>query len=361
MTGKVTELPEPTHGWRYHSGTAIYTERLRDGRLIAASLQDTGVPYYTEDEEPSTPAFDLQVDGESLSFGWELAAASITEAHTGAPGTRLLLRHTFKPVELEIVTLAGGDGFFRRQLRLTNTSPTATLGLTSVSPLTGVVWPMVDTLRENLHDAGGVPYRVGWMQDTEWGNEGNFQWQEVPLNAELGFGSLRGRSGYTTPFAVAHNNVYGGYLVVSLAWSANWRMSFRCDYARANGSSRLVFAALPTGPAPMRLIAPGESVDAARGAFRLEPCEFRRHPPVLARVPAPACALPRRRRPPTHHLQPLGLHAARTERGRAAPRGRHRRRSRRRAVHGRRRLVCRRQHPLARHQRRLAGWQSPAQ
>ena len=57
-----------------------------------------------------------------------------------------------------------------------------------------------------------MPYRVGWMQDNEWGNEGNFQWQEVPLNAELAFGSLRGRSGYTTPFAVAHNNVYGGYL-----------------------------------------------------------------------------------------------------------------------------------------------------
>ncbi len=145
--------------------------------------------------------------------------------------TRLLLRHTLKPVELEIVTLAGGDGFFRRQLRLTNTSSSATLSLTAVAPLAGTIWPMVDNLRENLHDGAGVPYRVGWMQDVEWGNEGNFQWQEVPLNVELAFGSLRGRSGYTTPFAVAHNNVYGGYLVVSLAWSANWRMGFRCDYA----------------------------------------------------------------------------------------------------------------------------------
>ncbi len=274
MISKVTELSEPVRGWRYHSGTAIYTERLRDGRLIAASLQDTGVPYYAEDEDTGTPAFDLQVDGESLSFGWELAEAGVTEATADGPGTRLLLRHTFKPVELEIVTLAGGDGFFRRQLRLTNTSPTATLGLTSVSPLAGVVWPMIDNLRENLHDSGGAPYRVGWMQDNEWGYEGNFQWQEVPLNAELGFGSLRGRSGYTTPFAVAHNNVYGGYLVVSLAWSANWRMSFRCDYARANGSSRLVFAALPTGPAPMRLIAPGESVTLPEVHFGLNHVSF---------------------------------------------------------------------------------------
>ena len=33
------------------------------------------------------------------------------------------------------VTMAGGDGFFRRRMRLTNTSKTATLGLTSVVPL----------------------------------------------------------------------------------------------------------------------------------------------------------------------------------------------------------------------------------
>ncbi len=274
MTSKATELIEPTRGWRYHSGTAIYTERFRDGRLIAASLQDTGVPYYADDEDASTPAFEMQVDGESLSFGWELAEAGISAESANATSTRLLLRHTLKPVELEIITLAGGDGFFRRQLRLTNTSPTATLGLTSVSPLAGTVWTMSDNLRENLHDAGGVPYRVGWMQDNEWGNEGNFQWQEAPLNAELVFGSLRGRSGYTTPFAVAHNNVYGGFLVVSLAWSANWRMSFRSDYSRNTGWSSLAFAVLPTGPAPLRLIAPGESVALPEVHFGLNHVSF---------------------------------------------------------------------------------------
>ncbi len=258
-TTLITDLQEPQRGWRYHSGTTLYTERFRDGRLIAASLQDTGVPFYTTDEDGGTPAFDLQVDGESLSFGWELAEAAIPDAEAGSPVARLRLRHTLKPIELEIVTLAGGDGFFRRQMRLHNTSETATLGLTSVSPLAGAVWPMSDALRENLHDTGGVPYQVGWMQDVEWGNEGNFQWQEVPLNTELTFGSRRGRSGYTTPFAVAANNVYGGFLLVGLAWSANWRMSFHCDYSR-NGSSKLLFALRPDGPAPMRLIAPGESV-----------------------------------------------------------------------------------------------------
>lgn len=80
MTARITELHQPPRGWRYHSGTALYAERLRDGRLIAASLQDTGVPCSAVDEETAVPAFDLQLDGESLAFGWELAGAAVTGA-----------------------------------------------------------------------------------------------------------------------------------------------------------------------------------------------------------------------------------------------------------------------------------------
>jgi alpha-galactosidase len=260
MTTKITELTEPQRGWRFHSGATIYTERLRDGRLIAASFQAAGVPCFPTEEESATPAFDLQIDGDSLAFGWELIESAVTATDAETPSAQVLLRHTLKPVELEIVTLAGGDGFFRRRMRLRNTSEKATLGLTSVTPLAGALWVMTDNLRENLHDSGGVPYRVGWMQENEWGYEGNFQWHDVPLNTELAFGSRRGKSGYGTPFAVAQNNVYGDFLVVSLAWSANWRMSFHCDYSRLTGSGKLLFAIQPTGPAPMRLLAPGETV-----------------------------------------------------------------------------------------------------
>ena len=139
VTVKISELTTPVEGWRYHSGTAIYIERFRDGRLLAASLQDTGIPHYTEDEETGTPAFDLVVDGESLAFGWELVESGVTAQthHLTLRRTRLHLRHTLKPVELEIVTLAGGGGFFRRQLRLTNTSPSATLSLTSAGAAGG--------------------------------------------------------------------------------------------------------------------------------------------------------------------------------------------------------------------------------
>ena len=55
---------------------------------MAASLQDTGIPYFAKDEEDGSPAFDLQVDGESLAFGWSLVEAAevavLQEAQRGA-------------------------------------------------------------------------------------------------------------------------------------------------------------------------------------------------------------------------------------------------------------------------------------
>ena len=93
MSSIITELHMPGRGWRYHSGSSLYTERFQDGRLIAASLQDTGVPWCTRDEETDQPAFELQVDGESLSFGWELVESSVTPADSleAVPESRLLL------------------------------------------------------------------------------------------------------------------------------------------------------------------------------------------------------------------------------------------------------------------------------
>lgn len=258
MSSKITELHEPKQGWRYHSGNSVYVERFRDGRLIAAELQATGVPYHTRDEDADTAAFDLQVDGESLYFGWHLAESRVAvDAGSGCPEAMISLKHAWKPLRLDLRTLAAGDGFFRRRMTLTNLSPDKTLAMSAVAPLAGTVFGMADHLdaaRLSLAESGRLPFRVGWMRDNEWGQEGNFQWQDVPILSELSFGSVRGRSGHTTPFAVAHNNVFGGYFVASLAWSANWRMSFACEH------SRLRYALMPVAPAPMRLLAPGETV-----------------------------------------------------------------------------------------------------
>ncbi len=204
------------------------------------------------------------MDGESLYFGWELTASALeTDAATGCPETRITLTHSWKPLRLEIRTLAADGGFFRRRMSLTSLSADTAMALSAVTPLRGSVFWMaegVDLHRLSEAESGALPYQVGWMRDNEWGQEGNFQWQDVPLRAEIAFGSSRGRSGHTTPFALAHHHTYGGYFLASLAWSANWRMAFSCDQPTNGGSSRLRFALMPDGPAPLRMLAPGETL-----------------------------------------------------------------------------------------------------
>jgi len=262
MSGKITEIQGSLPAWRYHSGQAIYVECLREGRLIAAQFQSTGIPFHPRHDETDELAFNLQVDGESLYFGWDLAESRVdVDAVSGCPETVISLKHTWKPLRLDLRTMAAGNSFFRRRMTLTNVSGDKTLALTAVTPFSGTVFAMTEHLdvgRLSQAEFGGVPYRVGWMQDNEWGQEGNFQWQDIPLRTELAFGSSRGRSGHTTPFAVAHGNVFGGYFVASLGWSANWHMTFFCE--QNAGQSRLRYALMPVAPAPMRLLAPGETL-----------------------------------------------------------------------------------------------------
>ncbi len=270
MTAKITELVTPQTGWRYHSGPVIYVERFRDGRLISGELQASGIPFHARAEDSNTTAFDLQIDGESLYFGWELAESTvINNVISGCPETNIVLKHSWKPVQLNILTTAAGNGFFRRRMTLTNISTDKTMALNMIIPLMGSAFWMTDSIdcgKSIQHESQTLPYRVGWMQDNEWGQEGNFQWQNIPLRSELSFGSSRGRSGHTTPFAVAHNNIFGGYFVAGLSWSANWKMSFICDQG---SETRLRYALMPVSPSPMRLIAPGETITMPETHFGL--------------------------------------------------------------------------------------------
>ena len=266
----ITVLDEEPHGWRFGSGMAIYTERFLDGRLLGASFKDNGVPLKTGNELRDCPAFDLVIDGESLAFDWEYLDFTITTTDDGLPCGTLTLRHARKPVELRVTTQPGGFGCFRRTLQITNTSPDQSLGLTAVTPFCGVLWQMTDALADNLRDTSVAPYAVGHFRDGDWANEGNFLWQDIPLNTELTFGSSRGRSGYNHPFCLLRNNLYGGYFWCALAWSANWKMTAHTEYTPGPWpltTSRLRFSSLPSAIAPMRIIAPGETISAPEVHF----------------------------------------------------------------------------------------------
>jgi len=273
-TAYVVRIEGEPRGWRYGSELAIYTERFIDGRLLCASLQDNGIPPYPRDEHRDRPSFDLVIDGESLGFGWEYVSFAAGENRGGMVTGRLALRHASSPVELTVETTACGFGFFRRRLLVRNASKDRVLGITSVSPLSGVLWAAGDMLRENMRDNSVMPYSVGRFRDADWANEGNFAWQDVPLNAEIAFGSSAGKSGHASPFAVSRNNIFGGYFLCSLAWSGNWRMSFFTEHSPNAGRAGLRFAVGPAAVPPMRLIEPGEEVASPEVHFGLSHEDF---------------------------------------------------------------------------------------
>ena len=97
MKSYIHEISEGDRGWRYGSDLAIYTERLIDGRLLAAALIDNGIPIQAGHETRDLPAFDLVVDGESLAFGWDYVGFS---AAPGKAESKLVLRHPRKQIEL---------------------------------------------------------------------------------------------------------------------------------------------------------------------------------------------------------------------------------------------------------------------
>ena len=76
---------------------------------------------------------------------------------------------------------------------------------------------MEDSVKENLRDNTIMPYSVGHFTGSNWGQEGSFDWQEVPINAKVNYGSTMGKSGHGSPFFILRNNIYGGYFVCHLA------------------------------------------------------------------------------------------------------------------------------------------------
>lgn len=263
--------------FQYGSELSVYTETLVDGRLLVSGFQDNGITIYELSDLKDKPAFDLVVDGESLYYGWEFVDFNTDEDAIGNARGALTLKNTMKPLQLKITTSCCGFGFFTRAMELTNLSADATLGLTSMVPFKGCIWNVTDNLADNLRDNTVAPYSVGRFKDLYWSHEGNFDWQDVPLNTGVHFQSTFGMSGHSNPFFVLRNNMNGGYFVCQMGWSSNWKMAFFADYmndGRLPTKVNLNFEIMPVTPAPARLIAPGESLQAPVVHFGMSHIDF---------------------------------------------------------------------------------------
>ncbi|RKP58284.1 hypothetical protein D7Z26_01955 [Cohnella endophytica] len=264
MTVQSSIIPDLNNmRFQYQSELSIYTEKLAEGRLLFAGFQDNGTSIYEHTDLKDKPSFDLTIDGQSMNYGWEFSDFVTRRDELGNTTGTLTLKHERSPVQLKVITICSGFGFFKRTMEITNLSDEATIGLTNMVPFKGCIWNITDNIADNLRDDTVAPYSVGRFKDLYWGNEGNFAWQDIPVNTGIFFQSTFGMSGHSSPFFVLRNNINGGYFVCQMGWSANWKSAVFADYfndSRLPNKINLNFEIQPMTPSPARLIAPGETI-----------------------------------------------------------------------------------------------------
>ncbi len=258
---------------RYTSGLTIYDEALIAGRWVGRYWSGKG---FIEPErllrwvEPNvhsptttagldTASFQIEVDGQSLHFGWELVSTrDAPSAHAGQLHGVVALKSTLMPLELQIHTEVDGTGFLTRWLSITNRADHP-VALGAVWPLSGVLVRVKEWQALMGGDAGANVFSVGSMSERMWGGEGAFAWQPLPSTA-LRLESRTGKSGHGTPFFVVRNEATGEHIVGGFAWSGNWAVELTCEQY-AGPDATLAFRIGPVSPAPQRVIDAGETVE----------------------------------------------------------------------------------------------------
>ncbi len=264
-----------TPGANYTSGLTVYDESLIDGRLIGRYWSSVGFKKPEKDISKdiavtyalSLQAFDLEMDGQALHFGWKWVKAY--EEDSGSTDIRhavIELSHKVRPVNIKVHTRLDGTPFIIRWIEVTNTSdkPSA---LSSISPWAGLIWHTpnhrhpfsVVGAREFVSNGNDSVFSMGSFIKRIWGTEGDFDWQSLP-NGTLRLEGIEGRSGHGCPFFIVRNEGTGEFFIGHLAWSGNWRIEFTCNQDKGKGDEQLFFKIGPYSPGPMRVLTPGETI-----------------------------------------------------------------------------------------------------
>lgn len=252
----------------YRTGLAVYEEVFSGGQLMSLGWNGAGYmstvitnprpPRLEPDGYVEPQAFQLEMDGMSLGSHWRWDGYEIT---TEATGLQLVVRlqHELRPVAVNVYTLIDGTPVVARWLEIANTGdqPAA---LSAVSTWSGGL----QTVRfwKSYLKEGSPLYSIGYMADSRWGNEGRFQWHPLP-NAVF---SLNRGQRHRHPMFLIRNEATGEFFFGQFAWSGDFSFSFELDADPGetvpghDAESRLSFKIGPKAPAPLRVVAAGETV-----------------------------------------------------------------------------------------------------
>lgn len=251
--------PEPTISYR--TALTVYEESLVKGRFVGRSWNGAGFLNFYDGrlnpaEHAAPQAFWLEVDGQLLASDWVWGGV---EGHEAGCHTVVRLKHAVRPVSVAVHTQLDGTPIITRWLEVTNTGaqPSA---LSAAFPWSGVL-QKTNRWRMHLPDKASPLYSVGYMTNTHWGNEGDFQWHDLPAAGYRIDGRYR-RDRHRHPLFILRNNATGEHFICQLAWSGGYSFEFDldADAGTTDNAATLWFRAGPDAPAPQRIIAPGETV-----------------------------------------------------------------------------------------------------
>jgi alpha-galactosidase len=289
---------------RYHSGTCIFDEALIAKRWVGRNWSCNGfveaernltwvndsakMPRAFAGLDLDVASFELVIDGQKLHSGWELVEIRQEREADGSHAV-VELRSSLRPVTLRVHTRACGNGFLIRWLEIQNTG-TSAAALGTCSVLSGVL-QRGGNWRQQSHGVA-TPFRVGFMASRAWGEEGFFDWLDLP-NTPVRLESRNGKSGHSCPWFILENRLTGERFLGCLAWSANWAIELTAEYTRGEASVHVRMG--PTAEEPQRVIDAGETITTPvvhMGMFQLQLDaliqQWHRHirQNVLARTPA---------------------------------------------------------------------------
>ncbi len=263
----------PDFPWvRYHTGLVAYEEALIQGQYLVVNWSAMGRPNereriwkaYSDGAASWRPlrsrqhAFFLEIDGQRLTDRWEWVGSTEESSETGRAMT-VELRHALRPISVSVHTVLDGTAFFTRWLDITNLGdrPAA---IADLYPWSGMLWSVGDGRDDPF--ARECPFSLGRFRNSEPLVEGQFDWEVVP-DGGLHLENVRGRSGHGCPFVVARNHVSGENVIAHFEYSGNWQIEAYNDHEpalRPGTPSRFYLRVGTAGPAPLRVLAPGESV-----------------------------------------------------------------------------------------------------
>ena len=254
---------------RYVSGDAVYEEALEHGRWIGLYWSASG-QVQRENTTASLPgldslrtplqAFELEIDGQALHNRWDWVGASQRPGER--PGTTeavVELHHQLRPVTLKVVTRLDGTPVLARYLEITNTGalPAALAG---IAPWAGVLWHTNTQRPGHVFHANPsftgpeAKFALGYFASDDALFEGNFTWQPLPPDAFRIERKAHGRT-WGSPYYILKNGATGELFFAGLAWSGNTFAEFSNQQP-----DLLSFRMGPLAPAPLRVIAAGETV-----------------------------------------------------------------------------------------------------